>query len=236
MKEDCHALFSKAGNDGRKVPPEVRHIIAAFVNTPPDFGSLPTGINDYLREHLRYIWPAVRRYELSKYRDYENERMFHRIAIFMWSNEASLRLLQSVNQSVTYSEVWRGYMEQGCGLPSYEPDHSTIPRRQPMAQSIIDKILSGRYGNLRIMWSYAWTDHPSTPKSEEDLLRDEEERLYAEALVGTGSGRISADEQRRREEEDEHILDMWDWDADLRAEEAATLAEFMETEAAFRDL
>ncbi len=147
MPEDCHALIHK------RMPPEVRHRIADFVNGSPDtFSLIPQEANRV--KAIEEMWPAVQRWELSTWVNHFRCQAEQRITIFLKTDRASLRFLNSIGANVSLdSRDIDGDWEEELP-PAMEQDHFSSKRVVPCSQSIINGVFSSKYRNLRCMFCY----------------------------------------------------------------------------------
>jgi hypothetical protein len=167
MSEDCHALISKTTESGQRVPQDVRHLIADFVNGIPDtFDQIPQEAKHI--KAIEQMWPAVQRWELSNCVNYFQCLDEHRITIFLKTDRASLRFLKSIGASVSLdSRDQDGDWEEALA-PEFEQDHYSSKRVVPCCERLINDVRRGKYKNLRCMYCY----------SESTLCHEEVNRLF----------------------------------------------------------
>jgi hypothetical protein len=147
MPEDCHALISKVTESGRRVPQDVRHLIADFVNGSPAFAMIPQEAQQI--KDIKTMWPAVQRWELSDCADFFEYRTVHRITIYFKTDIASMQHLISNKAGVSLNEE----------EPDSEndQDHMYSKRVSRVDPSLLDEVRAGVFWNLRSMYGYAET-------------------------------------------------------------------------------
>jgi hypothetical protein len=151
--EDCHALSSKTTESGQRIPQDVRHLIADFVNgSPGSIDQIPQEAKRF--KAIEQMWPAVQRWEISNCVNYFQCLNEHRITIFLKTDRASLRFLRSIGACVSLdSRDEDGDWEEPLP-PEFEQDHGGSKRVFPCCTSIINDVWRGKYRNLRCMYCY----------------------------------------------------------------------------------
>jgi hypothetical protein len=125
MAVDCHALTAKTAKNGRRIPQDVRHLIADFVCGKPSV--IPQDILERCEEAstIADVWPAAQRWELIDAFECETAHLNHlgrkihyycvrtAIEVYLKTDIESLRFLATLGPLWAHTQSGRRHVGHG---------------------------------------------------------------------------------------------------------------------------